>query len=93
MKKFTIGIITILTFLLFSKNLSAQVTLTADTTEGCVSFTVNFNVESDGGYYYYFSFGTYYSNTVSHTYDYAGEYTVDVEVYDINYNYLEQIQL
>ena len=89
MKKFTIGFITILTILAYSSILSAQVTLTADDPEGCATHTVNFTVESDGGYYYYYDFyGGSYSNTVSHTYYYAGEYVEYVNVYDSYYSYI-----
>ncbi|MFC2136554.1 PKD domain-containing protein [Bacteroidota bacterium] len=89
MKKFTIGFITFLTLLAYSSILSAQVTLTVDDPEGCATHTVNFTVESDNAYEYYYDFyGWTYSNSISNTYYNAGEYIEYVNVYDSDYNLL-----
>jgi len=89
MKNFTIELITIFVFFVYSSILSAQVTLNADEPVGCATHTVNFTVDAENAFEYYFDFyGWTNSNTVSFSYYYSGEFVEYVNVYDSEYNFI-----
>lgn len=84
MKKILLNLLLVFVLSMWAFNVSAQVTLIADITEGCVPLEVEFTAIATGGVTYEFSFldESITDSVASHTLNSAADGNVFVNVYD-----------